>query len=141
MFRAKEIALRRFVESPVINPSAMWRKSVEDRLGGYEHGNFPEDYDMWLRWIDAGIKIGKIPETVLQWNDSTTRLTRTDERYSTLAFYKTKAKYLSKYLRKINPHYPMVYVWGASRIMRNRATFLSEHGLRLSHILTFQKNA
>ncbi|MDA3909873.1 MAG: glycosyltransferase family 2 protein [Bacteroidales bacterium] len=125
------IALRRFVESPVINPSAMWRKSIEDSLGGYEHGDFPEDYDMWLRWIDAGVKIGKIPETLLQWNDNSTRLTRTDERYSTEAFYQTKAKYLAKSLEKINRHYPKVYVWGASRIMRNRAAFLLTHDIEI----------
>jgi glycosyltransferase involved in cell wall biosynthesis len=135
----QKIALRRFVESPVINPSAMWRKSVEDTLGGYLHGDFPEDYDMWLRWIDAGVKIGKIPETVLRWNDSSNRLTRTDERYSTTAFYQTKAKYLAKYLQSINPHHPKVYVWGASRIMRNRAAILTQQGVEIVAYIDISK--
>lgn len=125
------IALRRFIESPVINPSAMWRKSVENALGGYVHGDFPEDYDMWLRWIDAGVKIGKIPEPILQWNDSSNRLTRTDKRYCTTAFYQTKASYLAKSLKRINPYYPYVYVWGASRIMRKRADFLTSHAIKI----------
>ena len=78
-----EIYKRQFVEMPLINPTAMWRKSVSDEHGLYKNGDFPEDYEMWLRWLAKGIKIGKLPTPVLKWFDSETRLTRTDERYST----------------------------------------------------------
>jgi len=126
-----EIALQRFVESPIINPSAMWRKKLEIDYGRYAHGDFPEDYDLWLRWIDAEVKVGKVTETVLQWNDSANRLTRTNRRYRTAAFYRTKAKYLEYKLRANNPHFPKVYVWGASRVMRSRAAFLAEYGIEV----------
>lgn len=135
----ENIKQRRFIESPVINPSAMWRKAVETKLGGYVHGDFPEDYDMWLRWLQAGVKIAKIKDTVIRWNDSSTRLTRTDERYSTQAFYETKSKYLKECLKTMNPHHPEVYVWGASRLMRQRASILENHGIRIKAFIDITK--
>ncbi len=117
----------------------MWRKSVETTLGGYVHGDFPEDYDMWLRWLQAGIKIAKIKDTVIRWYDSSTRLTRTDERYSTLAFYETKSKYLKQSLKAINPHHPEIYVWGASRLMRRRASILENHEIQIKAFVDITK--
>src|SRR5262249_16983697 len=43
------IALNRFVESPLVNPSVMFRRELVARHGGYRTGNFPEDYELWLR--------------------------------------------------------------------------------------------
>ena len=109
----------------------MWRKSAEQKFGGFYHGNFPEDYEMWLRWLDAGARIGKINTPLIRWNDPPSRLTRQDERYSTDAFYRTKTGYLTKHLERKNPCHPHVLVWGASRIMRKRASLLEEHGIRI----------
>ncbi|HKK68253.1 MAG TPA: glycosyltransferase family 2 protein [Bacteroidales bacterium] len=131
LITAKDIRLRRFIESPVINPTAMWRRDVEKKAGGYRHGNFPEDYELWLRWIDQGYHIEKVPETILQWNDPPQRLTRTDDRYSSDAFYEVKTRYLTNELQRINPHHPNVYVWGASRLMRRRAEKLLQHGIKI----------
>jgi glycosyltransferase involved in cell wall biosynthesis len=133
------IALRRFVESPVINPSAMWRKEIESRLGGYRNGDFPEDYEMWLRWMESEVKIGKINMPVLIWNDLSTRLTRTDRRYSTDAFYRLKSHYLANYLNQINPYFPHVLVWGASRLMRRRAELLKNYGIEIDAYIDITK--
>ena len=59
----EEIAANVYVESPFAHPSVMARTEVLRRLGGYAEGPFPEDYELWLRWLDAGVAIGKVPET------------------------------------------------------------------------------
>jgi hypothetical protein len=129
--REEEIALRRFMEAPVVNPTAMLRKETMHTHGLYRQGDFPEDYEMWLRWLDRGVRIAKIPEVVLEWHDSAGRLTRTDPVYSDEAFYRIKSEYLSRWLKENNPFHPVVWVWGASRISRRRALMLEKEGIRI----------
>ncbi len=126
-----EIYSRRFIESPIVNPTAMWKKETMERCGGYLAGDFPEDYEMWLRWLDMGVKIEKIPEVLLDWHDSEKRLTRTDSIYSDRSFYEIKSRYLAKWLSEKNPFHPLVSVWGASRISRRRARILEQHGVEV----------
>ena len=127
-----EIFNRRFIEAPIVNPTAMWRKKTMEHHGMYLSGDFPEDYEMWLRWLDQGVKIAKVPEVVLEWHDSEARLTRTDPIYSDRAFYKIKSKYLAKWLSETNPFHPHVAIWGASRISRRRAKILEQHGIMIN---------
>ena len=128
----EEIYNRRFIEAPIVNPSAMWRRETMELFGLYLAGDFPEDYEMWLRWLDAGVKIAKVPEVVLDWHDSEGRLTRTHPIYSDRAFYEIKSKYLAKWLSEHNPYQPYVAIWGASRISRRRARILEQQGVRIN---------
>ncbi len=127
----QEIFNRQFVEMPLVNPTAMWRKSISDNLGLYQNGNFPEDYEMWLRWLGCGVKIYKLPDKILRWYDSESRLTRTNPVYSDRSFYEIKTKYLASWLKENNPHYPQVTVWGASKISRNRALLLEKYNIEI----------
>lgn len=122
-----EIALNRFVESPVAHPSVIFRRELIDHYGNYLTGEFPEDYELWLRWLRAGVRMCKVPDTVLTWYDGPTRLTRSDGRYSQQAIYELKARYLSDWLAQNNPHHPQIVVWGAGRETRKRAERLSDH--------------
>ena len=101
----------------------------------YRDGDFPEDYELWLRWLQAGIRIHKINQPLLRWYDSKIRLTRTDKRYRTEAFYNIKTKYLLQWLMQNNPHHPNVVVWGASRISRKRTKILQENHIEISHYI------
>jgi len=127
----KEILNNRFIELPIVNPTTMWRREVAQKYGMYLSGNFPEDYEMWLRWLDKGVKISKINKILLNWHDSDERLTRTDVIYSDNSFYKTKTKYLARWLEKHNPFHPKVAVWGASKISRRRAKLLESYGIEI----------
>lgn len=122
-----EIYLNRFIESPIINPTVLYRRELLEWYGGYIQGDFPEDYDMWLRWLDMGVKMEKVPEILFNWYDSDNRLTRTDERYSTNAFYQIKAEHLSKWLH--NNDHPYIWVWGAGRKSRKRVSLLEKKGI------------
>lgn len=125
----EEVYQKRFIEAPIVNPTAMWRRETMKQHGLYLSGDFPEDYEMWLRWLDQGVKIAKVPEVVLDWHDSAGRLTRTHPIYSDRAFYEIKSKYLALWLSEHNPYHPEVWVWGASRISRRRARILEQHGI------------
>jgi glycosyltransferase involved in cell wall biosynthesis len=135
----EEIYHRRFIEAPIVNPTAMWRRKIMEKHGMYLSGPFPEDYEMWLRWLHQGVRIGKLEEVVLEWHDSEHRLTRTDPIYSDRSFYEIKSKYLALYLEDINPFHPEVAVWGASRISRRRARMLEAKGVNIKLYIDTKK--
>lgn len=125
-----EIALNRFVESPLAHPSVLFRRDLVERHGGYRDGNFPEDYELWLRWLEAGVAMTKVPRELVTWHDAPGRLSRTDPRYAPEAFYRLKATYLARHLRGIGR--TDVWVWGAGRTTRKRAAHLVENGLPIA---------
>ncbi len=135
-----QIALNRFVESPVCNPSVMFRKELVDKFGEARSGNFPEDYEMWLRWMDAGVLFAKIPEVLFTWNDLPSRLTRNDERYSTEAFERAKTDYLVKFIRQNNSTNRNLFLCGAGRITRKKSSFLISSGMSIGGYVDIDQN-
>ena len=126
------IYLNRFIESPLIHPSTMFRQELVQRYGGYREGHFPEDYELWLRWLDAGVRMAKLPEALLDWRERRARLSRTNKRYSVNAFFNIKSYYLGRWLsKKLGPQ-PSVWVWGAGKFSRKRAELLSSHGVKIA---------
>ena len=123
------IALERFRESPFAHPSVMFRASLIPEHGPYRDGPFPEDYELWLRWMEAGVRLAKVPQTLLRWDDPPTRLSRTDSRYGTDVFYAMKTGYLARWLAANNPFHPYISVIGAGKTSRRRALLLREHGV------------
>lgn len=89
------IAAERFVDSPLPNPTMMLRREVLVAAGGYADPEWAEDYDLWLRLIGQGYRLGKVPEVLLDWLDGPTRATRSLDRYSLARFQEAKAHYLS----------------------------------------------
>ncbi len=127
----EEIALNRFVEQPVANPSVMFRRELVARHGGCRDGDFPEDYELWLRWLDAGVRIEKVPRVLLTWHDAPTRLTRTDARYAPDAFFRMKAEWIARELARVAGG-RRTFVWGAGRHTRKRAAHLTAHGVSIA---------
>ncbi len=125
----EEIRLNQFVEFPMVNPSLMFRKNVFDEYGFFAEGQFPEDYEFFLRLQQNKVKMIKATSNVLRWRDSERRLTRVDPRYSVDAFFKIKAKYLSNWLMHNNPNHPNVFIWGAGRLSKKRSNYLKIHGV------------
>jgi len=128
----EEIALNRFIESPFAHPSVMFRRHLVHDHGGYREGDFPEDYELWLRWMDAGVPMAKLPETLLTWHDLPSRASRTDARYSPEAFYRLKAFWLAEWLHRELDAARGVWIWGAGRPTRQRAANLTEHGVKIA---------
>jgi glycosyltransferase involved in cell wall biosynthesis len=123
-----QIRRQRFIESPMAHPSVMFRRSIVQDHGAYSDGDFPEDYELWLRWLEAGVAMAKVPETLLTWNDAPARLSRNCARYSTDAFYRIKARYLASHVKSAASDRP-VWLWGAGRVTRRRAEWLLKEGV------------
>lgn len=123
------IRLSIFRESPLPHPTVMFRRELPALHGGYRQGDFPEDYELWLRWLEAGVVMDKLPQTLVVWNDPPGRLSRTDPRYAPEAFFRIKAGYLARRLARANPFHPRILVAGAGRVTRRRAELLCEHGI------------
>ena len=74
--------INRFVDCPLAHSSVIFRKSLIQKFGGYQDGEFPEDFELWLRWMSHGIKMEK--HTLLKWRDHPERTSRTDSPLSTI---------------------------------------------------------
>lgn len=131
-----EIRANRFVESPFAHPSVMFRRQlIDSNPGPYRPGEFPEDYELWLRWMEAGVKMAKIKRPLLDWYDPPERLSRNDSRYAPDAFYRLKAHYLASWLKQYTKGKRPIWVWGAGRITRKRVQYLERKGIQLSGYL------
>lgn len=113
-----EISSLRFIESPFAHPSVMFRKSAIDQAELYKQGSFPEDYELWLRWLQMGKKMAKINSTVVRWFDREDRLSRTDPRYSNDAFRQLKTEYLIQWIKENVPNNKNIVVAGAGKLAK-----------------------
>ncbi|MEC6127698.1 glycosyltransferase [Acinetobacter ursingii] len=50
---------------PLNHMTTVYRKSIIEKLGGYQHHLYMEDYNLWLRVIGAGYKVGNHPDVLL----------------------------------------------------------------------------
>jgi glycosyltransferase involved in cell wall biosynthesis len=126
----EQISLHRFVESPLVHPSVLFRRELAERFGAWRRGQFPEDYELWLRWLEAGVRMEKLEEVLLDWSDPADRLSRTDARYSRRAFFHCKAAYLQRWLETAPIGNRSLLFWGAGRETRRRLRKLQELGVR-----------
>lgn len=122
-----EIMRERFVDSPVPNPTTMIRRSVFESLNGFSDPSWAEDYDFWLRFMEQGFRIAKVPEVLLDWYDSPDRSTRNLPRYELDQFQLAKAFYLSRVPRVRKNG---VIIWGAGPIGKQMARFLAKQEIR-----------
>lgn len=134
----EEIYNNRFVEFPVVNPTLMFRKSTLEHIGYLEEGDFPEDYEWFLRAMAKGHQIEKLTTPLLDWSDSDLRLTRIDRRYRTEAFFQIKTKYLAEYLKAIDR--TRVWIWGAGKLGYKRSQWLQEHAIEIEGYIDIKKN-
>jgi len=115
-----------YIESPFAHPSVMFRKHCVISLGAYKGGDFPEDYELWLRLFHAGKTMMKLDEVLIDWRESDNRLSRTSSRYSDSAFEKLRANYLAKDARLQDRE---IVFWGAGRKTRRRVNYLIDEGI------------
>lgn len=120
--------VKRFVDAPLAHPTAMFRRELVDRHGAYATGPVPEDHELWLRWMDAGVQFAKLPEELLVWNDHARRLSRTHANYSVEAFFITKAHWLGRWLARTLNGRPVIAM-GTSTLCQRRAQLLVDQGI------------
>lgn len=122
----EEIARARFIENPLVHPSALMRKSSVEAAGGYLDVPWAEDHDLFLRMLEGGARFGKVAAVLMQWRDSPGRLTRSDPRYGDAARHRMRVHYLARMpaLRERG-----VAIAGAGPIGKTLALGLRENGI------------
>ena len=124
-----QIQALRFVEFPLVNPTILARREYFEL--GFHNDELPEDYDLFLRAAEAGMTFGKVPEVLLDWNDSGSRLTRKDVRYSDDAFMACRRRYL---LRGPLSNSDCVDVAGGGKTGKPWVRWLQANGFSVRHI-------
>ena len=114
-----------FVESPLVHPSVALRAESLRALRGWRAFDGPEDYDLWLRAWEAGLRFAKLPAALLHWRDAPGRLTRTDPRYAPERFRALKLEVL---LRGPLAGARPAVIWGAGPIGKGWARALEQAG-------------
>ena len=120
------------VESPIFHPAAMMRAAAIEAVGGYRDGDLPEDYDLWLRLVAEGWRLGAVPEVVVRLRDRDDRLTRADPRYRRAAFEQVKRDFLASTVLSAPKR---VVVWGAGRTGRRWIKWLLAQGHTIPAII------
>jgi glycosyltransferase involved in cell wall biosynthesis len=115
-----------YVECPITHPSVMFRRATVVDDGAYCDGDFPEDYELWLRLTENGRRLAKVDRCLLHWRQHDDSLSRRDPRYSRDAFDRLRARYLARDAR-LSSDRPLVF-WGAGRRTRRRTTHLIARG-------------
>jgi glycosyltransferase involved in cell wall biosynthesis len=120
---ADDIDRDMFVECPIPHPTLVVRRTAFEQVGRYRDNEWPEDYDLILRLWQEGQGLGKVPEELLEWRESPTRLSRTNPRYDESAFRGCKAHFLRKRIANRK-----VVVCGAGPVGKSFALALQSEG-------------
>lgn len=128
---AADVFRDRFVECPVAHPTLLIRRETLARLG-YRARGWAEDYDLVLRLLQAGPRVGVVPTPLLAWRDSSKRLSRTDETYGLERFTRCKAHFLAEsWLSQADSY----VLWGHGDTGRSLRRALTEQGKSTSLIV------
>lgn len=123
---ATESAIRRdaLVECPLAHPTWMARASLFHSVP-YRDMAWAEDYDLLLRALAAGHRIGVVPARLHAWRDGPGRLSRADPRYGPARFTACKADHLARGFLAASPRY---ILWGYGDTGRVLRRALLAHG-------------
>lgn len=102
-----------FVECPIAHPTFMMRRQAFEAIGGYRVFDGPEDYDLVMRFLHGGFDVGNVASPLLEWHESSRRLSMTSARYSEASFRRFKRDWLNR--SRITGGRPL-YQWGAGEV-------------------------
>ncbi len=128
---ADDVGREAFIECPLAHPTLMLRREILASFG-YRDEPWPEDYDLVLRLLRAGRRLGNVAERLLHWRDGGGRLSRTSARYSIPAFTQCKAEFLARGFLADAETY---LLWGFGDTGKALAAALAERGKRPSAII------
>jgi glycosyltransferase involved in cell wall biosynthesis len=123
-----------FVECPIAHPTLMMRRDLAAL--GYADCGWPEDYDLFLRAVAAGLRIGVVARRLVAWRNGPDTLSRTDPRYGIDRFAACKAHYLAAGFLAASPTYAL---WGYGSTGRTLRRALLAHGKAPSHIVEVKR--
>jgi len=130
LLTCEELARDRFIESPVVHPSMTMRTAIlRDTLDGWRETVWAEDWDLFLRVFEAGLRLRRLPEVLLEWRLHAAQATRTDARYSEEALLAARAHFLARHLRRDVSTTRNVWILGAGPVGKHLIKALAREGV------------
>jgi glycosyltransferase involved in cell wall biosynthesis len=86
----------RLIECPIVHSTFFFRREAYDAVGGYRETSGPEDFDLLLRFVEAGEQLASVPDVLTLWRLDEQSLQRTDPRYAAEGFLQTKLDHLQR---------------------------------------------
>ena len=121
----------RFSDAVIAHPTLFCRRQLFSDYGQYSEEEVPEDYELWLRWMQSGVRFAKISQVLYQWYDYPERASRTNPKYDVEAFNRVKAIYLKKWLDHTIPK-KEIWIWGYGKEVIKKISFLTILGIDIS---------
>lgn len=112
-------------ESPVVHPAATYRRQAVLDVGGYRSGDYPEDYDLWVRLHLGGARFAKVDQVCVEMLDHSGRLTRRHPSYRREAFRAVAQRWIEQ--RIFRPGVRLV-LWGGPNRARPWLRWLRARG-------------
>lgn len=116
----------RFIECPIAHPTLAIRRRTLLEFG-YRDRDWPEDYDLLLRLLRRGPRVGIVTRRLLGWREGSKRLSRIDSRYALDRFTACRAWHLHRDFLNDAPDY---ILWGhgrTGRALRRELAALGHH--------------
>jgi hypothetical protein len=126
----RSIWRERFIECPIPHPTLMLRRQTL-LANPYRDRGWPEDYDLLLRLLRRGPKVGIVPSRLVGWRDHPHRLSRTHPNYDLARFTDCRAWHLSRDFLDGHSRYVL---WGhgrTGRALRRALEALGHHPERI----------
>lgn len=127
----RDVAREAFIECPLSHPTLMLRREAL-AAAPYRDCAWPEDYDLVLRLLASGQRLGVVPRRLLHWRDGAGRLSRSSPRYGLPAFVECKAEYLASGFLRSSSAYTL---WGFGDTGKALAQALARRGKHPSAIV------
>lgn len=131
-----ELARDRFIESPILHPSVTLRSGLlRERLGGWRDAGWPEDWDLFLRAFEDGLRVCRLPEALLEWRLHAAQSTRTDRRYSEAALLAARAHFLARHLRRALGDGRVLWILGAGPVGKSLVKALAGEAIEVAGLV------
>ena len=126
-----DIARSAFVECPLAHPTWILRREIYAAYP-YHCAGWPEDYDLLLRLINDGHRLGVVPRRLLAWRNLPDRLSLNDTTYGIDRFTACKAEHLA---RGFLAHHSRYALWGYGATGRALCRGLAYRGRHPGYIV------
>ncbi len=127
----QRIAEDAFIECPLAHPTWMLRREILEAFA-YREQAWSEDYDLLLRLLERGERIGVVPRRLVSWREHPGRLTHSAENLRDESFVAAKAAFLARGFLREHEHY---ILWGYGATGRTLRRALLPYGRQPSHII------